>query len=278
MGRKARELGHDKHEPLHRQHILERDSRKIKGSAGLLNPFIDHPIYIHRQELSRQVLTGRLEALRYGVGASLRVSGGNVLANVIVAGRVFDYDILEDDVLHRIRCASHDDSGLHCRVDDGDVTQSDVDVAGVGWHVALCKRYVGPAEAAGRSVTDVHIIRLLCWSDPDGPLLGLVHHDVLVDHVLDQSWASELGVDPLVRVMHEAITERDVAHGRVTYRSDRKSETACMNPLDEHVLGSILDANAVILIPNRTIMDPHVSAGHVEPIGIEGAAPEMRVS
>lgn len=178
------------------------------------------------------------------------------------------YYTIKGNILHGI-CGTAKNHTSTGRIDYCYVAQRDVDVLGIVGHVALSERNVGPAETARISLANVNAVSLLCGSDPNRPLLRLVHDNVLPQHVLNETSAAELGVNALVRLVHVRVAEGDVAHSRATNRTDHETETARVNALEQHILGAVLDRDTIVLVPNGAVVNPHVLASHVETVGVE---------
>lgn len=135
---------------------------------------------------------------------------------------VCDYDIVEDDILHRV-CAIRDEhSWVVSRVNDGDILEENVLPRLVTGHDALCIIVLGPGQGA-------RLPRLLCWSNPDRVLLGFIHGDVFKDDVTDGRHIhtcraivtpTGLHVDPFECAVHEAIAECHVTYDGTANTTD----------------------------------------------------------
>ena len=91
-------------------------------------------------------------------------------------------------------------------IDNCDVSESDV----------LINKVLINAAVAQVGVEDATIIKiLLSRSNPDGKLFWFLNDDVLIQNIFNSASntrisSSELHVDPLPSVMHEAVSEGDV--------------------------------------------------------------------
>ena len=97
--------------------------------------------------------------------------------------------------------------------------------------------------------TQAAAVRLLRRADPNSRIVRLLDGDVVVRDILNQATATELHVYAFRRLVHDTIPERNVAHSRATNGANGKPDTAGCNPLEQHVLGTILDCDGIILVP-----------------------------
>ena len=83
-----------------------------------------------------------------------------------------------------------------------------------------------------------------------GRIVRLLDGDVVVRDIESiKPPPRQLHIYAFRRLVHDTITERDVAHSRATNRANGKPDTAGCNPLEQHVLGTILDCDGIILVP-----------------------------
>ncbi len=69
----------------------------------------------------------------------------------------------------------------------------------------------------------IDAISLLSGTNPYRPLLGFNHYDVLVEDVADEAGSAKLEVNSLVRPMHMAIAEGNVANRRAANRANSQT-------------------------------------------------------
>mmetsp|Transcript_14817 Transcript_14817/g.43921 ORF Transcript_14817/g.43921 Transcript_14817/m.43921 type:complete len:310 (-) Transcript_14817:652-1581(-) len=208
------------------------------------------------------------------------VSGGhtlNVLAVIVGVSPWFvpgvdDLDAVEDNVLHGVRRVGAENSRAGLRSDHSDVAQGNICIGPGSGGVALGGGDLGPANGARVGGTEAPRVGLLGRADPDCPLGWLINDDVFVGHICDTSRRAaipELHIDALVSVVHVAISKRNVPHHTPRNGANGQPNTTGIDPLKEHVFGSIFDSNAVVLVPDVAVMDPNVLPRNVEAVRVE---------
>mmetsp|Transcript_47135 Transcript_47135/g.152214 ORF Transcript_47135/g.152214 Transcript_47135/m.152214 type:complete len:284 (-) Transcript_47135:352-1203(-) len=194
--------------------------------------------------------------------------------------RLVDDDVVEAHAPHRRRLIRQQHPGALLRAEDGDVAQRDVGVLPARRRVAVRARHSRPADGARAAVRRAEVcqaasVALLRRPDPDGELLRLLNHDVLVEDVADRAGAAELHVDALDRANHARVPKGDIADVGGD-GANGKAKAACVDVLDDDVVGAVLDVEAVVLVPHLAVMDPDgVAMSEVEPVSVEGGQVEQ---
>mmetsp|Transcript_3108 Transcript_3108/g.7137 ORF Transcript_3108/g.7137 Transcript_3108/m.7137 type:complete len:210 (-) Transcript_3108:710-1339(-) len=197
---------------------------------------------------------------------------------------------VKDNLLHRIRSSSHNNSSTLLGSCDSDIPQNDFAIGPIRLTLALCSRKKWPAKATRICATNIYTISLLSWAYPYRVLLGLVQYDVFEKHIFNQrcipGFAIELEVDALVASWKITVSERDISNmAPVTNRANRQAQPCAINPFEQHILAnlcllvrekmivmynwSVLHCNDVILRPYVAIMYMNIAPTDIKSICVE---------
>mmetsp|Transcript_62608 Transcript_62608/g.149326 ORF Transcript_62608/g.149326 Transcript_62608/m.149326 type:complete len:313 (-) Transcript_62608:120-1058(-) len=142
--------------------------------------------------------------------------------------------------------------------------------------MALCTGHAGPQQGARVALPEVSRVGLLSRPDPNCPLLRLLHVNILISNVLNDGHlilvhVPKLHVDAFISAIHVNIPKGDVRHHILAaLRANREAKAAGLNILEQHVAGAAFHGEAIILVPNLTVVHPHVGALQVPAVRVEG--------
>jgi len=192
------------------------------------------------------------------------------------SARVIENYVLKGYVLHGSQFVSKDNSRTVLRIIDCDIAEHNIFIL-ILRSFACGKWEVRPAQRTWMSSAYVSAISLLSRSDPNCVVGGVVDNDVLVGDVSNfrslvfTTISPKFHVNSLIGVVHIGLSESYISHlCSIINGANSQTNTTCPYTLNENVRTFSFDAEAVVLVPNITIVDPYVFAIDIEAISIEG--------